>query len=529
MITLLDGFLKSTAHRAHRPALELQNQRWSYQALYNKAATLAEAIEAVNASASPMVGIAADRTLWAYAGILATLGTSQTFVPVHPSFPVERQLDIIERTGLSTLVVDDHSIDHLPHLLDRIARSLSIIAPGEANLSALIRRFPTHRFISQSSLTHCHRDLEPTRDPEALAYILFTSGSTGRPKGVPITHLNATTYLHHIQQSFRLDPTDRVSHTFKLAFDLSIHDLFSTWQAGACLVPLSPSERLAPGRFIRQKELTRWFSVPTAAMTMERLGQLQPSAFPSLKSSLFCGEALPARIASAWSRAAPNSTIHNLYGPTEATIAITDYQWRPQDTPQQCLHGIVPIGRAFPTQRTRVVGTDGRPTVDGQPGELWLAGSQLSPGYWQDPEKTEAAFVRVDGHRWYRTGDLVERDPKGCLHYRGRLDHQVQIQGHRVELPEVDHHLRAIVGHPNIVAILWPYADDAPRGLVAVLAPPPEGSSPSDAAILKDCKQRLPRYMVPRSVHRVDAFPTNSSGKIDRRALQQLLDQRGTQ
>ncbi len=529
MTSLLDGFLATTARNAHRTALDLQNQRLSYASLYGHACAIADAIVALAPSDRAMVGIMGDRSVCAYASILATLGTGRTFVPVHPSCPTSRQIDIIERTELDTLVVDDGALDRLPELLEKVSHRLAVIAPESTELGPLIRRFRNHRFLSRSSMTHCHRPLHPTTDPQSLAYILFTSGSTGRPKGVPITHGNANAYLKYVDQAYHTEPQDRVSHTFKLAFDLSIHDLFSTWQAGACLVPLSEGQRLAPGRFIREKELTRWFSVPTLAMTMERLGQLKADAFPTLRTSLFCGEPLPARIAQKWARAAPNSTVHNLYGPTEATIAFTDYEWQPRDTPEHCLHGIVPIGQAFPKLQTRVVDAEGRPVDRGQPGELWLSGPQLSPGYWRAPQENEEAFQRTDGRRWYRTGDIVERDDQDLLHYRGRADDQVQLQGHRVELTEIDHHLRAIVGHPMTVAVLWPYADDTPRGIVAVVSPGSGSNQPSPDQILRRCRRQLPRYMVPRKIHFVESLPTNGSGKIDRRALQEILDQREAQ
>ncbi len=525
MPSLLRGFADSARYHPTRPALHLGDRSWSYEVLAEKGATIADAIDAVAPGDDPLAGVFAAGSLTAYTGIIGALTAGRGYVPIPPEMPPGRIRDIVDRSGLGVLIVDDRALEHLEPLLSNSPRTMAVIAPEFDDLRPWARRHRRHRFISARAMERAQPPFEvPDVEADDIAYLLFTSGSTGRPKGVPVTHRNARAYVDYICHTYGIRPDDRVSQTFKLGFDLSVHDLFTTWSCGACLYPLSKRDRMAPGRFIRDHELTMWFSVPTLGMTMDRFRQLRPGAFPSLRTSLFCGEALPATLADKWAEAAPNSSIDNLYGPTEATIAITSYRWSDDDVPADCKNGIVPIGQAFPGQKTRVVDDDDRPVDHGEIGELLLSGTQLTPGYWQEPDKTERCWVTLDdtGDRlWYRTGDLVEIDPSGCLHFVGRTDDQIQIQGHRVELPEVDCALRAGCGHDLAISVGWPYRADEVRGIVGFVA----GDSIDEAKLLDDCRGRLPDYMVPSKIICVDELPRNTSGKIDRNALQKMLDE----
>jgi amino acid adenylation domain-containing protein len=348
---------------------------------------------------------------------------------------------------------------------------------------------------------------------------LFTSGTTGQPKGVPVSFGNLDSYVRSASALLGLDPADRCSQAFNLNFDLSVHDIFVTWAAGACLYPLNAADLLAPARFLRAHALTTWFSVPALAMVMQRTRTLRPGVFPSLRQSLFCGEALPEATVEAWAQAAPNSRLLNLYGPTEATIAITCHEWRPgTDTAR---YGLVPIGRPIGAQRTHLLDEVGQ-LIDGPGrGELALEGDQVTRGYLNAPDLTAAAYVPVPGKpgaRCYCTGDLVERDRDGLLHYVGRLDSQVKLRGHRIELQEIDRVLRASAGHDLAVAVALPL-DGPVQEIVGVVA-----SADLDAqGVLDRCRARLPEAMLPARIVALDDLPLNDNGKIDRKAVAAMV------
>jgi len=246
-------------------------------------------------------------------------------------------------------------------------------------------------------------------------------------------------------------------------------------------------------------------------------------SFPSLKYSLFCGEPLPAAYAQLWQEAAPNSVLENLYGPTETTIAIASYRWDQRTSPKECLNGIVPLGQVFAGQRFRILDQERNTVRTGDCGELCLSGSQVSSGYWKDSNKTEEQFIRLTGgeDRWYRTGDLVKQDESGCLHYLGRIDHQVKIRGHRVELQEVEAVLRRACGTGAVVSVAWPVKNGSAEAVVA-FASRSQGLDGERA--LAYCQEVLPDYMVPRKLYLLDEMPLNANGKVDRTRLIKLLE-----
>ncbi len=361
-----------------------------------------------------------------------------------------------------------------------------------------------------------------TVERDALAYLMFTSGSTGVPKGVAVSHANVRALISRLAARYRLTSADRLSQMFDLTFDLSVFDQFMAWEAGACLVCPSRADVVNPARFIREHELTVWFSVPSVAMFMRRLGSLAPGSFPSLRWSLFCGEPLPLELAEAWSAAAPGSTLENLYGPTEVTVACTVYRWRGEESRPHCIHGIVPIGEPFAGLDVMLADPALHEVPVGEPGELLMAGDQVTLGYWNDTERTAAAFVTPPATpvTYYRTGDLVtRRTPDAPLSYLGRLDHQVKILGHRVELLEIEAALRAATGRDSVAAVAWPRTGSGAAGVVAFIA----GGGVDAAGVRTVLASRLPPYMVPRQIREMPALPLNSNGKIDRRALEAIL------
>ena len=280
---------------------------------------------------------------------------------------------------------------------------------------------------------------------------------------------------------------------------------------------------MKPDRFIRERELTIWFSVPSVAVFLQRLGALQRRVFPSLRWSLFCGEALPAEIAEAWQSAAPNSTLENLYGPTEATIACTAYRWRPGLLDQARYQNLVPIGEPVGETSVIVADSDLREVGCGEEGELLVGGPQVTLGYLDDPARTATSFVVPTGSdgAHYRTGDRVVRTTDGNLHYLGRMDEQVQIHGYRVELGEVEAAIRDVSGVLGAAAIAWPLSATGAGGIVAFV-------SSSDALDVRGVRAmleaRLPPYMLPQEIRVLEDLPLNPNGKIDRKALYALME-----
>ncbi len=487
------------AHAAAHPddiALTIGSRHHTYAELDDTARRWATRLREVAGGRPRRVGVFAYRSEESYAGVLAALAAGAAFVPLNRKFPIERTRTMLERADLDAIIVDAASQSQLPELLAGLARTPTVLTSARMSAAEPLA--------------------EPFEaDPDDVAYLLFTSGSTGTPKGVPVTHGNVRAFLDAAQRRYGITPRDRLTQTFDQTFDLSVFDLFMAWEHGARVCVMDPLELLAPFKFLERNGITVWFSVPSVATVLNKRGALTPGRMPTLRWSLFCGEALPRQIAEVWQAAAPHSTVENLYGPTELTIACAVHRWDPATSPKLCVHDNVPIGDLFPGLLPLVVDEDLVPVPDGGTGELCVAGAQTTPGYWQAPELTAQRYFERDGRTYYRTGDLVRRHG-GQYVYIGRNDQQVKVGGYRVELGEIEAELRR-GGCAEAVCLTWP----DPGTITAVVSGTDDPSRLAETAA-----RRLPAYMVPKSVHAIDEMPVNGNGKVDRGALRHWLDER---
>jgi amino acid adenylation domain-containing protein len=496
----------------------------TFTMLHDRAAGMAATLQKhTPAGGSELTAVFAYRSATAFTGVLAALLRGHGYVPLNRTFPADRTRLMLERSGARAVIVDSASAEQLDVVLERMTEPILVVLPDEESSERFARRWPDHRVVAGTELEPAEEWSPVAVSEDAGAYLLFTSGSTGVPKGVLVTHGNVRHLVDVMVERYGVTEQDRFSQMFDMTFDLSVFDMFVAWEAGACVCCPSAKSLLGPAEFIRSSELTLWFSVPSAAMIMRRLGMLKPDSYPSLRWSLFCGEPLPMDVTGAWAAAAPNSVVENLYGPTEATVACTLYRWDPARSPEECVLGLVPIGAPVPGMDVSVVDDQLQPVAPGEDGELLLSGPQVTPGYWRDPEKTAAAFVVPPGQEaiHYRTGDRVRSSAGGTvLHYLGRLDNQIKVHGHRVELGEVEAAVRKESGVDAVVALGWPRIATGAGGIVAFL-----GATDVDIpAVQKRLTESLPDYMRPRRFILLEALPVNSNGKFDRKALLSMLE-----
>ncbi len=505
----------------HRPALVVDEERFTYAQLAQSAGRVAGWLRErfAEPNLAPRVGILAGRSYETYAGILGTCWAGGTYVPLNPKLPVRRLKEIVERGQLHAVIADRRGAAHLPEI--SLARPLHILTPQETALP-----------LSADSVTDWSalKPLENLPPPVALhadhpAYIIFTSGTTGIPKGVAVSVGNVVHFLACMHALHHLGPEDRVAQYTEISFDVSVSEMFACWQGGAALFVVPEPLVMGPAGFFKEHGITFWMSVPSAIPMMQRMRQVQPGLLPALRVSIFGGESFDTQLAKKWQAVAPNSIVYNLYGPTEATVAcflqrLTD---PPVETPGR---GTLAIGRPYAGTQAAIIGPSGDFLQTGEVGELAISGPQVALGYFEDDDLTARCF-RVLDHpiggksRWYLTGDLAFRDAQDVFHCLGRIDHQVKVMGHRIELEEVEAHLRAVCRTQSAAAVAWPVVDGLALGIVGFVA----GGGSVATCVWDELRQRMPTYMVPKEVRTVEVLPLSNNGKVDRVALRKVLEQ----
>jgi amino acid adenylation domain-containing protein len=495
-------------------ALELADRSLSYGRLDELAEEIRARIRRSAGDVPARIGLLGCRSAATYAAYLAILRSGATVVPISTSAPAERVLAITKLARLELIVADGPD-----------ALQLEADVAGEAAVLDINNAGATDQPTSSSV-----RAVDVVKAGEPIAYILFTSGSTGLPKGVVISHENVGSFIRYIINRYDLGPGCRMTQAFDLSFDVSVYDLFAAWGSGATVVVPSQDDLMHPARWVNDRQITHWASVPSVISAASGLGELAPGSMPSIELSLFIGEQLTLEEAQAWHCATPKGVVENVYGPTELTVAVSAYRI-PADVSQWPVtaNRTIPIGHVYDHMESVVLDDSGRPA---DKGELCVRGPQRFGGYL-DPGQNVGRFLSIDdgqvtpfdGSRmlttadWYRTGDLVYRDPvdAGLVHL-GRLDDQVKIRGFRVEPSEIEGAMRL---HPDV--------DDA----VVLATPGSLGSrqlsafyvgrkvSPSEARQM--LARIVPPYMIPRRFVFLEEFPLTVSGKVDRQALARLV------
>ena len=471
----------------HNTALVIQNTSWTYAELLQH---VQRTVLTLKDNSIKRLGILASRSLEAYVGVISAHWLGIAYVPLNPTLPIDRLRDIQQQSGLDALLIDDARL-MLAHQLASPVTTITLCPES---------RVSEHYFPL----------VQP--DMKNLAYLMFTSGSTGKPKGVPVSFDNLHSFIQVIMRRYQLTSRDRVSQFSDLSFDVSIFDMVLAFGSGATLYVVPEATRLAPGRFIQEKQLSVWLSVPSTISIMQKLNMLQPGIYPSLKYSLFTGEALTTSQAKAWKAAASNSQIENLYGPTEATIDCLGYVFNNQVG----YRNFVPIGQPFPEVYAALINEEQKFLSAGEEGELVIAGQQIVSGYWNDPEQSREKFVELTHTKWgkkmwYLTGDFCVQDLNNNFNFVGRRDNQCKILGQRIELEEIEYHLREITRLTEVAAVLL----TAESKIIGVVTRHIH-DLPSIQAQLK---LRLPSYMLPEKIIVMNSFPYNSNLKLDRRLL----------
>jgi amino acid adenylation domain-containing protein len=456
------------------------------------------------------VGLYLEKSIDAIASIFGVLRAGAAYVPVDPAAPFARNEGILKRCGVAAVIAEEPHAKALRDSWDLEKRPhiISLEQSGGGNfLRTALEKEPVNALEA------------PAVRPSDTAYILHTSGSTGQPKGVVLSHQNAAVFVNWCRDTFQPTPEDRLSSYAPLHFDLSILDVFLSISSGATLVLIDTKTAKAPkalAAIIPEQRISIWYSTPTALMLLMQ-ADLRQYDCSSLRIVLYAGEVFPIGPLFELRKLLPHATFYNLYGPTETNVC-TFYRL-PDEIAE--LTESVPIGRACPYARTKIVGDNGETVSRGEMGELVVAGDSVMQGYWGGTEvRADPFLVDSAGERWYRTGDFVKEDGDGNYRFLGRRDRMVKRHGYRVELDEIEACLHR---HPAIKEVAVIGRDNPGIGMQVTAFVASPGAKLSIIELKKFCVENLPAYMVPDFFRFQPALPKTSTSKIDYTSLKATL------
>ena len=491
----------AVAGRAPRAvAVASEAERVTYDELAARARGVAATLRRITPAERPRVGLLLDKDAAMTAGMLGALLAGLAYVPLDPGWPDARLGALAADAELGSVLVA------APHA----ARAASL----DVDARALVDRIPPAA------------DGAPLGGGADVAYLLYTSGSTGRPKAVVQTRAGLIGHARTYAEGLRISPDDRVSLLSTYAFDAAKMDIYGALLSGATLCPIElGGDALRRAlEALRARGITVYHSTPTvlrhlAAAPSPRTatGVQPPAPLTGVRVAVLGGEeALASDVRAVRQLFGPSCWLVNGLGPTESTLAL-QHVLRPGEEP---VAGSLPIGRPVRGVRVGLHTPMGPQPAPFGRGELVIEGRAVAHGYWRRPEETRGRFTSTGGGaRRYRTGDLGRWLPSGRLGFVGRLDGQVKIRGHRVELGEIEAALCEQPGVARATVVAVPGASGP--ALAAWLVPTPGAAPPDTEATLAALRGRLPGWMVPTWIRVTESLPQTATGKVDRAALAQ--------
>jgi amino acid adenylation domain-containing protein len=468
-------------------------RRLTFAELVSDASALAASFTKIIATHRAPIAVATDDSVQMIVAALGAWKTGCAYLPIDPLGPPERLRHMLSESNVSLVAADPSLVEHMP------AGPWTVVAidPG------------THPDAQTSAAETSH----PVHAASDLAYVIYTSGSTGQPKGVAVTHGNLKNLIHWYKEAFEVTEADRGAQFSALTFDAAVLETWPILAAGATLQILPRSIAFEPAQ-LRNALVSDGITLCFAATPIaEQLLAIEWPNDTKLRYMLtgadvlhiFAPAALPFRLV-------------NNYGPTECTVLVTSGTV-PSESPRR----VPTVGTPIPGAEVYVLDANLSPVSDGDSGEICVAGAPVSAGYIGRPDLTADRFVDnpfgARGSKLYRTGDLGRRLLGGELEFQGRLDEQIKVRGYRIEPNEIAGALRthAAVSAAAVTAI----GSGMNTHLAAYVV---LRSRVSGAELRAHVASRLPSYMIPQYLIRLDSMPLTEHGKVDKLALPPLED-----
>jgi D-alanine--poly(phosphoribitol) ligase subunit 1 len=486
----------------------INQERISYQELSLLVDRITAVLWSQGLRQGQVVAMFHDKSPAAFASMLACLRLGIVYTNLDPDSPWERLRKILA-TCRPHLIIN--GFEDTPFACD-------LSAEGYGDILHL-------RDLPPSS--HC--EYLPDRSViggASPAYIMFTSGSTGVPKGAVMSHANLLGFIAWSKERFAITPEDVLTNVNPIYFDNSVFDFYSAIFSGAALIPINSKQvrdtRLLV-RLINEARCTLWFSVPSLLVYLLTMRALTTSDFPSIRKIIFGGEGFPkTRLRQLYELFGARAELENVYGPTECTCICSAYTIGLDDF--EDMQSLAPLGVLAQNFDFEILTTD---ASNQDFGELFLRGPQVGLGYYNDHERTAKVFIQNPCHAHYadvgyRTGDMVHKDGRGWLHFKGRADFQIKHLGYRIELEEIEAAFGTLEGVMECAVIYEKFADGLGQIVAYAAMDAPDSLEQQPEHLLRKIAVIVPPYMLPRRVILLNFLPKNANGKIDRVTLQTL-------
>jgi amino acid adenylation domain-containing protein len=508
---LTTNFLAHARHTPNATAISTAEGEFSYGELADRVSAIADRLVEHGVGAEVLVVLLGQRDADFLAAMLAVHLAAGAFLPVEPTIPIQRFLQII-RHSKTPLVVAGRGCSKV---VDAALSSMASHNRPQVLRLARVKKAMTRQPVSARRLS-----------PSNLAYVIYTSGTTGLPKGAMIEQRGFLNHLLFQVVDLQLSGSDVIAQTAPQSFDISIWQFLAPLMVGArvhvCATEVMRDATLLMQE-IRREGITVLQIVPALLREMLRRGPNEP-AFGSLgrlRWLISTGEALSPDLCRDWFRYFPQVPLVNAYGPAECSDDVATHCFTKPPGPDLA----IPIGRPIANTQLYVVDSHMQPVPIGIVGELCVGGSGVGRGYLNDPEQSRRSFLtdpfsKSEGARLYRTGDLARWRANGTLEYLGRTDRQLKIRGHRIEPEEIEN---ALIEHPGVESAVVHLRNDIGRDVRLIAYVVPASRTEPDVNELRNfLSTSLPEYMIPSGVIFVQKFPLTPHGKIDRGALMAL-------
>ncbi|MEM7272483.1 MAG: amino acid adenylation domain-containing protein [Actinomycetota bacterium] len=480
--------------------------------LDHRVGCLASALREAGVRRGDRVGIYLHKSMESLVAVHGVLRAGAAYVPIDPAATAATVAAIVADCNIDVLVTHDLRRAGVTALTEQATLGAVL------GLSEPLAGGP--RTISWAEVDAGSPAPPAPSVADDLAYVMYTSGSTGTPKGIMHTHRSGLAYATMSAAYFGLGPDDRMANFSPLHFDMSTYEVLAGVAAGATVVLIPEPHLRLPASlatYLATNRCTTLYTVPSLFQQLLARGGLADHDWSAVRWVLPAGEVFPPEPLAELVKIFRGANFSNVYGPAEVNhITSHDFTEAPADGRP------LPIGRAVADVELQIVDEGDRPVADGERGLLLARTSTMMAGYWNRPDLDAAGFLDETGpgglrHRWYRTGDLVSRDPDGVLRYYGRADNQIKIRGNRVELEMVE---AAVGSLPGVEQAVVGVRADGDGDSVLVARYVATGEVEVDGW-RRALATQLPPYAIPAAYQAVGRFPLTPSGKIDRRSVRE--------